>query len=157
MLGTFWKDGAEVKRFRGSPEAFARDVPKAAPELKVIRSLNRFETFVTRDAPTLTVFKPTGAGLELSPITHPNDLVAGSPAQFRFLLQGKPAPDLEVTVVPGGARYRDAPGDVTLRTDADGTVSFTFPEAGMYWLGARAKGADDSNVSYVVTLEVLRP
>ncbi|WP_258079450.1 DUF4198 domain-containing protein, partial [Xanthomonas arboricola] len=43
----------------------------------VSQSFNRVETFVTRGAPTTTVFKPAGKGIELVPVTHPNDLVAG--------------------------------------------------------------------------------
>ncbi|SFI79993.1 DUF4198 domain-containing protein [Caulobacter sp. UNC279MFTsu5.1] len=131
-----WTQDGQVKRFRGSPEDFARQVPAAAADLKTIKSFNRNETFVTRDAPTTTVFAPTGKGLELVPVTHPNDLVAGEAATFRFLLDGKPAADLEVTFAPGNSRYRAAPGDFKVRTGADGSFKVTFPEAGMYWMNA---------------------
>jgi len=62
------------------------------------------EVFVSSGKPSDNVFKPTGAGLELVPITHPNDLFAGDTSNFRFLLDGKPAADIEVTVIPGGIR-----------------------------------------------------
>ncbi len=131
-----WTENGEVKRFRGSPEDFAKQVPAGAADLKTIKSSNRNETFVTRDAPTTTVFKPTGKGLELVPVTHPNDLVAGEAATFKFLLDGKPAADLEVTFAPGNARYRAAPGDFKVKTGADGAFKVTLPEAGMYWMNA---------------------
>ncbi len=131
-----WTEGGEVKRFRGSPEDFAKQVPAGAADLKTIKSSNRNETFVTRDAPTDTVFKPTGKGLELVPVTHPNDLVTGEAASFKFLLDGKPAADLEVTFAPGNSRYRATPGDFKVKTGADGTFKVTFPEAGMYWMNA---------------------
>jgi hypothetical protein len=67
-----WTESGEVKRFRGSPDDFAKQVPAGAADLKTIKSFNRNETFVTRDAPTDPVFKPTGKGLEL---------VAGDPPQ----------------------------------------------------------------------------
>ncbi|MDR6534131.1 putative GH25 family protein [Caulobacter rhizosphaerae] len=131
-----WTQDGQVKRFRGSPEDFAKQVPAGAADLKTIKSFNRNETFVTRDAPTTTVFAPTGKGLELVPVTHPNDLVAGEAATFKFLLDGKPAADLEVTFAPGNSRYRATPGDFKVKTGADGAFKVTFPEAGMYWMNA---------------------
>lgn len=131
-----WTEGGQVKRFRGSPEDFAKQVPAGAADLKTIKSFNRNETFVTRDAPTTTVFAPTGKGLELVPVTHPNDLVAGEAATFKFLLDGKPAADLEVTFAPGNSRYRATPGEFKVKTGADGAFKVTFPEAGMYWMNA---------------------
>lgn len=136
MVMASWTQDGQVKRFRGSPEDFARQVPANAADLKTIRSFNRNETFVTRDGPTTTVFAPTGKGLELVPVTHPNDLVAGEAATFKFLLDGKPAADLEVTFAPGNSRYRATPGDFKVKTGADGAFKVTFPEAGMYWMNA---------------------
>jgi hypothetical protein len=134
-----WTQDGQVKRFRGSPDDFAKQVPAGAADLKTIKSFNRNETFVTRDAPTTTVFAPTGKGLELVPVTHPNDLVAGEAATFKFLLDGRPAADLEVTLAPGNSRYRATPGDFKVKTGADGSFKVTFPEAGMYWLNAVAR------------------
>ncbi len=131
-----WTENGEVKRFRGTPEDFAKQVPANAADLKTIKSSNRNETFVTRDAPTTTVFATTGKGLELVPVTHPNDVVAGEAATFKFLLDGKPAADLEVTFAPGAARYRATPGDFKTKTGPDGSFKVTFPEAGMYWMNA---------------------
>lgn len=139
MVMASWTEGGQVKRFRGSPEDFAKQVPAGAADLKTIRSFNRNETFVTRDAPTTTVFAPTGKGLELVPVTHPNDLVAGEAATFKFLLDGKPAADLEVTFAPGNSRYGTTPGDFKVKTGADGSFKVTFPEAGMYWMNAVAR------------------
>ena len=134
-----WTENGEVKRFRGSAEDFAKQVPAGAADLKTIKSSNRNETFVTRDAPNTTVFTPTGKGLELVPVTHPNDLVAGEAATFKFLLDGKPAADLEVTFAPGNSRYRATPGDFKVKTGPDGAVKFTLPEAGMYWMNATVR------------------
>jgi hypothetical protein len=134
-----WTQDGQVKRFRGSANDFAKQVPAGAADLKTIKGSNRNETFVTRDAPTDTVLKPTGKGLELVPVTHPNDLVAGEAATFRFLLDGKPAADLEVTLAPGNSRYRATPGDFKVKTGPDGSFKVTFPEAGMYWLNATVR------------------
>lgn len=137
-----WTENGEIKRFRGTADEFAKAVPAGAAELKTIKGSNRNETYVTRDKPTTEVFKPTGKGLELVPVTHPTDIVASEPATFKFLLDGKPAAGLEVTFVPGGARWRAAPGEIKVKAGADGAVTFTLPEAGMYWVNATARGGE---------------
>ena len=134
-----WTENGEVKRFRGSADDFAKQVPAGAADLKTIKSFNRNETFVTRGAPTDTVLKPTGKGLELVPVTHPNDVVATEAATFKFLIDGKPAADLEVSIVPGASRYRATPGEIKVKTGPDGAAKFTLPEAGMYWLNASVR------------------
>lgn len=138
MMAT-WTEGGETKRWRGSPAEWKP--PAGAADLRVTQNANRNETFITRGAPTQGVFKPTGKGLELVPVTHPNDLVAGEAASFKFLLDGQPARNLEVTVVPGASRYRANPGEIKATTDAAGLVKLTLPEAGMYWMNASSGGA----------------
>ncbi|MES1944044.1 hypothetical protein PC39_08014 [Salinisphaera sp. PC39] len=152
----------EHRRWFGTADEFATDIPDDAEELRASERINRAETFVTAGAPTREVFEPTGRGLELVPETHPNDLYAGETARFRLLVDGEPAAGVDVTVVPGGARYRDDPGTMKFVTDDEGMVELTWPHAGMYWLEA---GVSDDRVSseyaaqrrltYVATLEVL--
>ena len=131
-----YKLNGEVKRVpRGTTkEGLAAALPKGATDVKTSESSNRNEIFVTVGEPTKTVFKPTGVGLELVPVTHPNDLVAGEAATFQFLLDGKPAAGLAVAAIPGGIRYRDSLEQMNLKTGADGKVTITWPTPGMYWL-----------------------
>jgi len=159
-----WKEGAETKRWRGTMAAFAKEVPADAQGLQATQMDSRLEVFVTSGKPTRDALKLTGAGLELDPVTHPNDLVAGSPATFRLVLDGKPAANLKVTVIPGGNRYRDKLGDMTLNTDADGKFTVTWPNAGMYWMEASVRDGSSSapnvkqrRANYVATFEVLAP
>ena len=103
---------------------------------------------------------PTGQGIELLPVTHPNDLVAGESATFKLVRDGQPAADLEVTVARGGTRYRDNPEEMTVRTGADGSFTVTWPEPGMYWMNASvrtpASGAQmASSAAYNGVVEVL--
>ena len=139
-----WTENGEIKRFRGTADEFAKAVPAGAADRKTIKGSNRNETYVSRDKPTTDVFKPTGKGLELVPVTHPTDLVATEAATFKFLLDGKPAAGLEVTFVPGGARWRATPGEIKVKTGADGAVTFTLPDAGMYWVNATARGGESA-------------
>ncbi|VCU70750.1 Nickel uptake substrate-specific transmembrane region [Pigmentiphaga humi] len=157
-----YKEGGKPKRWRGTPEKFAAEVPADAQDLRVTESAGRVETFVTVGKPTDTVLKTTGKGMELAPITHPNDLFAKEPASFRLLLDGKPAAGIEVSIVPGGIRYRDQLQEITTKTDADGKFSVTWPAPGMYWMEAETKDnktslpqAKERRASYVVTFEVL--
>src|SRR5262249_27126628 len=129
----------ETKRWRGTPDAFAREVPADAKNLQVSRTHSRTETFVTAGKPSDRVLQPMGVGLELVPVTHPNDLVQGERATFRLQRDGKPAADVQVAVVPGGIRYRDSLREMTVSTDAEGKFSVTFPEPGMYWMSASVR------------------
>ena len=79
-----------------------------------------------------------------------------------MLLDGMPAAGLNVTVIPGGNRYRDKLGEMKLTTSEDGTFNVTWPEPGMYWVEASVR--DDKapasrlhqrRAAYVATFEVL--
>ncbi len=171
VMGSFKVDGVE-KRVggRGGPRPgqpaplTVADIPANATDVKLIEVSSRNEVFLTAGAPTTTVFKTSGKGLEFAPVTHPDELVAGEAAKFRFLIDGKPAPNLKVTVIPGGKRYRNDEGAMDLTTGADGVLTVTWPTAGMYWLNATATDskaatprATERRMSYVTTLEVLTP
>ena len=161
-LTASWKENGQPKRWRGSPADFAAQVPQDAAELSVNQGVSRVETFVTNGNPSDTALKPVGEGLEMQPITHPNDLFAGEEAKFRLLVDGKPAANIEIEVVRGETRYRNAQDEIKLKTDANGEFSVTWPEAGMYWLEAGTADnktslpqAKERSLSYVATLEVL--
>lgn len=157
-----WEQDGESKRWRGTAAEFAAAVPRDAAGLEVGQSVSRVETFVTNGSPDEAALAPTGSGLELVPVTHPNDLFAGEEATFRFQIDGQPAAGLEVMVIRGDTRYRNAQDEIKASTDADGTFTVTWPQAGMYWLQA---STEDDKVSlpqaarrrlgYVATLEVL--
>jgi uncharacterized GH25 family protein len=173
IMGSYTLNG-EVKRLpRGTTkDKLSAAIPAGATNVQTVEASNRNEIFLTLGAPTTTIFKPTGVGIEMVPVTHPNDLVAGEAATFQFLVDGKPAADLKVTVIPGGIRYRDTLGQQDLVTGKDGKVSINWPQPGMYWLnasvGGNREGGEGAQVaspatpaprraSYVTTLEVLAP
>ncbi|MBC9035032.1 DUF4198 domain-containing protein [Sphingomonas sp. JC676] len=187
VFGSYKLSGETRMIPRGTTKAtLAAAIPAGATDVVTSENMTRNEIFVTQGAPTSTVFKTSGKGIELVPVTHPNDLVAGEAATFQFLLDGKPAAGMFVTVVPGGNRYRDTLNQMDLKTDAQGKVAITWPTPGMYWLnvtptaprpegegqgGQRQMGAQGGEgaprampagpqqrrVSYVTTLEVLAP
>ncbi len=144
--------------------ATVAEIPANATEVKLTETVSRNMIFVTADAPTKTAFAPKGKGLEFDPITHPSELVADEDAQFRFLIDGKPAAGVKVSVVPGGKKYRAAEEAQELTTGADGVLNVKWPVAGMYWLSANLTDnrpsearATERRLSFTTTLEVVAP
>ena len=132
-----YSENGEVKRFRGTGEDFAKQVPAGAADLKTIKTIARSETFVTRDKPTDAALKPTGLGLELAPVTHPSDVVATEAATFKLLLDGKPAAGVEVTLLRGYDHWSGkAAPELKVTTGADGAFKVTLPQAGLWWISA---------------------
>ena len=166
LLASFRVNG-QARRLRGSEASLRRELPAEAQDLQVTRNQSRVETFVTAGKPSEEVLQPIGSGLEMVPVTHPNDIFVGDVARLRFLLDGKPAAGLEVSVVPGGIRYRDQLGEMKLVTDAEGIVGIDWPAPGMYWVSARhgaGRGEREAGgtfekplrrTGYSATLEVL--
>jgi uncharacterized GH25 family protein len=140
------------------------EIPANATNVELTESGSRNEMFVTAGAATDKVYQPTGKGLEMVPVTHPAELVQGEAARLKFLVDGKPASALNVTIVPGSKRYRDSDGAVELTTGADGVLTVTWPEAGMFWLNASVSDKNPTvakatarRLSYTATLEVMAP
>jgi len=160
-----YKLNGENKMYRGNEEGL-KTLPAGAEDVKVSRTEGRLETFVSANKTDEAVFKPTGAGLEMVPVTHPNDMHAGEKATWRFLLDGKPAVNQAFSLIPGGVRYRGTLGEIRQSTDAKGEITFTLPDAGMYlvtssWpvVAAPQPGQPrpfvPRRVTYAATVEVL--
>jgi uncharacterized GH25 family protein len=161
LFASYEVDG-QKKRWRGKADELKTGIPANAKNVQVSEMASRVETFVTQGKPGGDALKPTGKGLELVPVTQPNDLVTGEKATFQLLLDGKPAADLKVTAIAGATRYRNAQGEQDTQTDKDGRFSFTFADPGMYWVNASSedgktsvKEAKQRRVAYTATLEVL--
>lgn len=151
-VGFYELDG-QRQRVRGADIAAAQaSVPAGATNVTIGMNSSRTETFVTLGA--TTELKPIGKGLEMALLTHPSDLVAGEPAQVRFLVDGQPAAGLEIEFVGGGTRYRDEAGIQELTTDADGIATLSVEQAGMYYLETGSSAEGNSN-SYTAVLEFL--
>lgn len=161
-LSARYERNGEPKRWRGTVEELRKEIPADAEKLQVWRSQRRVETFVTAGSPDTGVLAAEGTGLELQPVTHPNDLYAGEAAEFVLLLDGQPAAAVTVEAIPGGMRYRDLEGKIAVQTDDRGRFRIAWPVPGMYWLHAELEDdrtglpeADKRWASYTATLEVL--
>lgn len=152
LIASFKVNG-ESKRLRGSAETLQKDIPANAEDLRISQNKSRIETFVTRGKPTIQNIAPANEGIELVPVTHPNDLVAGEVAVFKFVDDGKPAAGYDATVILAGSRYRDQLDEVRLTTDENGEIKVTWPEAGMYWINVSPKRPATPNAGPVGTLK----
>jgi uncharacterized GH25 family protein len=156
-----WEEDGKPKRWRGAPADMAAEIPANAAKLDTELMQRRVETFVTVGSPT-EVKATAGTGLELSPLSHPNDLYAEETSKLRFLLDGKAAKGLDVEIIAGGTRYRDAPDEMRFKTNEAGEIEVTWPAAGMYWLEvsvddekANVPNVTKRRASYAGTFEVL--
>lgn len=157
FMGTY-EQGGERKRYRGSEADFAGALPADATNVQTARTFTRTESFVTLGVPS--DITATGKGLELLPVTHPNDAAEGEASSFKLLINGQPAGNIDVTIARGGQRYRGASEEVTTKTAADGTFSITWSAPGLHWIGASVRsegvnGQPGTNASYNGTIEVL--
>lgn len=165
LAGGYMQNGERRRLPRGADAAdITTLIPADATNVELAETHMRNEVFVTLGTPSVSVLKPSGRGLELEPVTHPDDLVAGEPGVFRFLVDGKPASGLTVTVVKGGGRWLNQPVEMNATTDADGKVTLNWQEPGFYWLEAEAEDdkasipqASKRRMTYITTLEVMAP
>lgn len=159
LFATYKDASGQPRRWRGTVEAFASEVPADAADLKVMQTGSRVETFVTAGNPS--AIAPTGQGLELLPLTAPADFAAAEAARFALQLDGQPAAGVDVSIVAGGRRYRDHVDEIKLKTDARGEFSITWPAPNMYWIHASVRDnkasvpqASERRMSYSGTVEV---
>lgn len=159
-----YTENGEEQRWMGALEDISQSIPAGVENLQISQMDSRMEVFITSGKPTDSVLKPSGKGLELQAVTHPNDLFAGETSEFVFQLDGKPATGVKVTLIPGGVRHRDDLNELEYTTESDGKVSIRWPTPGFWWLEARL--VQDSGLeapltqrraSYTATLEVMAP
>lgn len=110
------------------------------PGKKIIQSAHRWSqttTFVTVKKYTKPVLEPTGAFLEIVPVTHPNKIFVGKPFVVRVLSRGQSVPGQEVHAYS----EMDSGHDATLAavTNGDGECELIFPSAGKYLLTANLR------------------
>lgn len=125
-----------------------------------VRSITRADVYVSRGTPTDNALVLTNKGLEFQFVTHPNRLLAGTPAKLRVLYDGKPLSDQVITLQKAALEEGASTSPVEVRSAADGSVSLPFTAPGIYHLMARYRFAlpasEDKAEShtYAVTLEV---
>ena len=93
---------------------------------------------------TQDVLEPTGAFLEIVPVTHPNKIFVEKPFVVRVLSRGQLVVDQKVQVYSEMNSGHDAM--LVTVTDADGECELIFPSSGRYLLTANLRqDAKDSS------------
>lgn len=131
-----YKQGTEAKRWRGPVSELEQNVPKDAQEKRTTITHARLDTFVTAGRGNDIALQPSGSGMELQLLTHPEHYQPKQAAKFRLLLDGKKLADATVSVIRGGVRYRGILREQSFKTDAQGEFSVKWDEAGMYAISA---------------------
>jgi len=116
-----------------------------------VQSITVADVYVTRGAPTAEALQPSGRGLELQPITHPSDIIAGEDATFQLLLNGQPLAGADVTVFREAGRWDGRKVEANLTTGPDGrfTIKATDPGAYMTLIRHRMAAPAGSPTPYV--------
>lgn len=159
LFGMYELEGKRM-RWRGNAEEVSQ-IPAAATNVRISEMNRLMQVFVTKGAPSTDTLQITGRGLEMLPVSHPNDLFTGETSEFRFTVDGESVSGLDVVIIRGGSRYRDTVDEIHLETDGDGAVFVDWITPGMYWL--EVEHEDESQLldgakrrmSYSATLEVL--
>lgn len=149
----------------GPPQVEEADIPAGAERMTAIQ-MTKAETYVSKGAPNKAALAPTGKGLELVPVTHPDEVYAGEPFKFGFTNDGKPVEGLTYTVVKGAEQYAESQAHPTGKTDAKGAGSVTLKDPGVYVLEANWPGPGGPpqpgaapaplSIAYTLTFEVTR-
>jgi uncharacterized GH25 family protein len=149
---TMYRDG-DKWQFRGE-----RDGVMPAGAIPVaVQSMTLADAYVTRGQPNDAALRPSGKGLEIQPLTHPNAITAGSEARFVLLFDGKPLAATDITLFRGAGVYDGRKVPAQIKTGVDGGFTLKPDSAGTYLVLARHRakapaGAETPWRSYTYTL-----
>ncbi|MDC7684460.1 DUF4198 domain-containing protein [Asticcacaulis sp. BYS171W] len=115
------------------PEPFV-DQSKLSPTSRIVpvKTMVRAETYISYKKPSTMAPPPDGKGLEIVPLTHPNQLFAGGIFQFRLAFDGKPLADTEWQAFRANDAYAARTFNMSGKTASDGTAQINFAEPGVY-------------------------
>lgn len=109
----------------------------AGAEVAEVLNVRRLETYVTKGAPSRNALAVSGQGLEVRPVTHPNEIFIDQGFTFDVLVDGTPVPGQEFTVYRAGNAYEDKKVFAEVKSDARGRVALKFDKAGLYLMTTR--------------------
>jgi uncharacterized GH25 family protein len=139
-------------------EVRAENAPtKPGEQIVDVQSMTLADAYVTRGATTTAALKPLGQALEIQAVTHPNDITAGSDAQFVLLFDGKPLGGEAITLFRAAGVHDGRKVAAELKSDAAGKFTLRPGDAGSYLIlvrhrGAAPAGAETPWRSYTYTL-----
>ncbi len=154
----------EIDGKRESSRDPAVAIPADAKVLSNFQSLTLAETYVTIGEPDRGALRPRGKGIELVPVTHPNDLYAGETFEFVVQYDGEPLADQKVEIAEAVWTSDRKPQETTLLTDAQGRAGFRLERAGTWLALTRHRTpapadapVDEYSNSYTLAFRALEP
>lgn len=120
----------------GKWEALREGEVPAGVRVAEAQSITRADLYVSKGPVSEKALAPTGVGLEIVPMAHPNRLDAGGALAVRLLFEGKPLAGAAISLHGEGPEEGGAK-PVTLTTDAEGKASFSLPRDGTFLLLSR--------------------
>lgn len=154
----------EINGKRESSRDPAVKIPAGAKVISDFQSRTLAETYVTAGNPDRAALAPHNQGIELVPVTHPNDLYVGEAFEFIAQYDGAPLASQKIEITEAVWSSDRTPQVVTVTTDAKGHGRFPLTSAGS-WIAltrhrtaapAGATVAEYSN-SYTLSFRVLNP
>lgn len=154
VFRTYELDG-ERRSIRGAEEP----LPEGAVLIDHFQSITQAESYVSKDGPTTAALTPRNEGLEIVPITHPNDLFFEDEFHFQILFQGKAMTGLEVTFHYGKNQFSESGQEITVQTNNEGKAVFIPADQGVYLMNVRHRadapdGAPAPRYSHTTTLSL---
>lgn len=139
-------------------------IPAGARIISDFQSLTQAVSYVTVGNPDRAALAPRNKGVELVPVTHPNDLYVGETFDFIVQYNGKPLPHQAVEITEAVWSSDRTPQVANLESDAAGHVRVPLSAAGTWIALTRYRtpapaGAPVAEYSNSVTLSfrVLNP
>ncbi|HHA2747724.1 TPA: DUF4198 domain-containing protein [Stenotrophomonas maltophilia] len=162
-LGALFRTWEQNGKRESSRDASVK-IPTGAKVISDFQSLTQAVSYVTVGNPDRTALAARNKGIELVPVTHPNDLYVGETFEFIVQYDGKPLVNHAVEITEAVWSSDRTPQVVNLKSDATGHVRLPLSAAGT-WIAltrhrttapAGAPVAEYSN-SVTVSFHVLNP
>lgn len=148
----FYELNGEAKRTMNPKEP----LPEEAKVTQHFQSVTRADTYVTRKKVSSGALQVEETGLQILPVTHPNELYAEEALSFKVLFDNQPLAT-KFEVYPAGTEGE--PEAQVFETNKKGEIEISLP-AGQYLIKARhraaaPKSAKAPTYSHTTTLSIL--
>lgn len=138
------------------------EVPAEATEVRTAQTETVADVYVSKGAPSWESIAPIGR-LAFVPKTHPNEIFSGEEFSLAVMFDGAPLSDQKMSVYRSGGHYEEPQFGIEEMTDADGEVSLTIDQPGVYMIMTRHRadapdGAETDERGYTtsLTFEVMK-
>jgi len=121
----------------GKWQPFREGEVPAGARIAEAQSITRADVYVSKGPASDKALAPTGTGLEIVPLVHPNRIDPGTALPVRLLFQGKPLAGAVISLHGEGLADEEDAKAARVTTDADGRASVTLPRAGTFLLLSR--------------------